>query len=84
MNVVNIYYLGRSLQPLSEMTLKCSLTLNLFCVVYKQMKGDNLSNQMIKFYNSYSSLTIPRSIWLHYVGTCDPHSRASFDPMDII
>ena len=32
---------------------------------YKQMKGDNLSNQMIKFYNGYCSL-----IWLHYVGTC--------------
>ena len=47
---------------------------------YKQMKGGNLSNQMIKFYNGYSSLTIPRSIWLHYVRTCDPQSRASFDP----
>ena len=51
---------------------------------YKQMKGDNLSNQMIKFSNGYSSLTIPRSIWLHYVGTCEPQSRASFDPKDII
>ena len=34
---------------------------------------------MIKFYNGYSSLTLPRSKWLHYVGTCDPQSRASFD-----
>ena len=48
------------------------------------MKGDNLSNQMIKFYNGYFSLIIPRSIWLHCVGNCDPHSRASFDLKDII
>ena len=33
------------------------------------MKGDNLSNQMIKVLNGYSSLTLPRSIWLHLVGT---------------
>ena len=33
------------------------------------MKGDNLSNQIIKVYNGYSSLTLPRSIWLHLVGT---------------
>ena len=54
------------------------------CETYKQMKGDNLSNQMVKFYNGYFSLTMPRSVWLRNVGTCDPHSRASFDPKDII
>ena len=49
---------------------------------YKQMKGDNLSNQMIKIYNGYSSFTMPRSIWLHYIVI--PQRRASFDPKDII
>ena len=44
MDMVDIYFLGKSLQPLSDMTLKCRLTLILFWVVYFEFQVYMFSN----------------------------------------
>ena len=44
------------------------------------MKGDNLSNRMIKFYNGYSSLTMPRSYGYTMLELVTPRAGTVFTP----